>query len=72
MVLLMWIYFTSAILLYAAACARAYGATEPPLFGMPANWQDPIERLQAQADAFEQKQAAQRDARVPQHAGENI
>jgi hypothetical protein len=28
-VLLMWIYFTSAILLYAAACARAFGATQP-------------------------------------------
>ena len=71
-VLLMWIYFTSAILLYAAACARAYGATTPPLFGMPANWQDPIERLQAQADAFEQKQATEREARVPVYAGENI
>ncbi|BBL22653.1 YihY family inner membrane protein [Comamonas terrigena] len=41
-VLLMWIYFTSAILLYAAACARAFGATQPPVFGMPRNWQDPL------------------------------
>lgn len=70
-VLLMWIYFTSAILLYAAACARAYGATTPPVFGMPRHWQDPVQRLQAEADA-RAVSAAQAAPALPPCAGANI
>ena len=74
-VLLMWIYFTSAILLYAAACARAFGATTPPMFGMPKKWQDPLEVLRQKA-AREQAAAQQareaKEAQIPHHVGENI
>lgn len=85
-VLLMWIYFTSAILLFAAACARAFGATTPPVFGMPRNWKDPLEALQQQA-AARNPSASPTDAasasvtgtepaattkRLPPHAGQNI
>lgn len=66
-VLLMWIYFTSAILLFAAACARAFGATNPPIFGLPRQWQDPVERLRAQA------QTARGPAQtLPPSAGDGI
>ena len=50
-VVLMWFYFTSAILLFAGACARAFGATNPPILGLPRQWKDPVERLWEQAQA---------------------
>lgn len=71
-VLLMWIYFTSAILLFAAACARALGATQPPVLGMPRNWQDPVERLHAQARAAEAARAARQGTALPDSAGQDI
>lgn len=66
-VLLMWIYFTSAILLFAAACARAFGATNPPIFGLPRQWQDPVERLRAQAQTARGPAQA-----LPPSAGDGI
>lgn len=66
-VLLMWIYFTSAILLFAAACARAFGATNPPIFGRPRQWQDPVERLRAQAQTARGPAQA-----LPPSAGDGI
>lgn len=71
-VLLMWIYFTSAILLYAAACARAFGATTPPVFGMPRHWNDPLEALQRAARTRPFTGSAAAAPKTPPFAGENI
>lgn len=71
-VLLMWIYFTSAILLYAAACARAFGASQPPVFGMPRNWQDPLQALQTRARATQAGATTATGSRSAIFAGENI